>query len=63
MTARVKVGDRVTRRDGKMVGTVVRIDDAKRAKSNTNGGVAMARVEWPSGSTSRVTATELTVTH
>lgn len=54
------VGDRVTRRGASMVGTIVAIDTPERAARRSNGGVPMARVMWPSGSTSLVTITDLT---
>jgi hypothetical protein len=59
MTATFRPGDRVVRKGFSMVGIVLAVDDARRAKSNTNGGVPMARVEWSSGSTSRVTVSVL----
>jgi hypothetical protein len=51
----IAVGDRVTRGDGTMQGTVKRILD----KGYSNGGLPMASVEWDSGASGLVTVKQL----
>jgi hypothetical protein len=53
----ISEGDRVTRGDGSMQGTVKRILDPSGGFSN--GGIPMASVDWDSGSNSKVTVRDL----
>ena len=54
-TTTLKTGDRVHHRDATMVGTVVRVTEG----AFSNGHLPMVTVDWPTGTRSMVTSTQL----